>query len=83
MKIVITGGAGFIGSHIAEYWTGKGAEVHVMDNLRTGKKENIEDLEGIHFQHASITDREDGFGIIKNARYVFQLAALVSGLEST
>ncbi len=26
MKIVITGGAGFIGSHIAEYWTGKGAE---------------------------------------------------------
>jgi len=82
MKIVITGGAGFIGSHIAEYWTGKGAEVHVMDNLRTGKKENIEALEGVRFHHASITDREVVFGIIKNARYVFHLAALVSVPES-
>ncbi len=82
MKIVITGGAGFIGSHIAEYWTGKGAEVHVLDNLRTGRKENIEAPKEIHFHCASVTDRGAVFDIIKDARYVFHLAALVSVPES-
>ncbi len=82
MKIVITGGAGFIGSHIAEHWISKGAEVHVIDNLRTGKMENIEALKEIHFHHASITDRGAVFGIIKDARYVFHCAALVSVPES-
>ncbi len=82
MKIVITGGAGFIGSHIAEHWSGRGAEVHVIDNLRTGNRENIEGLEGIQFHHSSITDRDAVFDIIKDARYVFHCAALVSVPES-
>jgi FlaA1/EpsC-like NDP-sugar epimerase len=42
LKVVITGGAGFIGSHIVEHWLNEGAEVHVIDNLRTGKISNIE-----------------------------------------
>ncbi len=41
MKIVVTGGAGFIGSHIVEYWSEKNAEVHVLDNLRSGFEKNI------------------------------------------
>lgn len=82
MKIVITGGAGFIGSHVAEHWSGRGAEVHVIDNLRTGKRKNIEGLGGIHFHHASITDRDAVFRIMKGAQYVFHLAALVSVPES-
>lgn len=44
MHYVITGGAGFIGSHLAEYLIGHGHCVHVLDNLSTGKIENVEHL---------------------------------------
>lgn len=43
-KILITGGAGFIGSHLAETMLQRGMEVIVVDNLSTGKMENIEHL---------------------------------------
>ncbi len=82
LKIVVTGGAGFIGSHIAEYWKGENADVHVIDNLRTGRSENIEQLEGVTFHRVSITDREAVFEILEGARYVHHLAALVSVPES-
>lgn len=82
MKIVVAGGAGFIGSHIAEYWVNRGAEVHVVDNLRTGKKENISHLQNLYFHNISVTERDAVFGILKKARYVFNLAALVSVPES-
>src|SRR3989339_934404 len=42
MKILITGGCGFIGSHIAEFHLNKGDEVQVIDNLSTGNLKNIE-----------------------------------------
>ncbi|HEX9060725.1 MAG TPA: NAD-dependent epimerase/dehydratase family protein [Clostridia bacterium] len=41
MKVVVTGGAGFIGSHITDLLVEKGHEVHVMDNLVHGKRENV------------------------------------------
>ena len=41
MRILITGGAGFIGSHIAEYYNGR-AEVRILDNLRSGSMKNLE-----------------------------------------
>lgn len=41
MKILVTGGAGFIGSHIADAYLAAGHEVHILDNLSTGKRENI------------------------------------------
>ena len=41
MNILVTGGAGFIGSHIADVFIGKGAKVIIIDNLSTGRKENI------------------------------------------
>ncbi len=41
MRVLITGGAGFIGSHIAEFYLDMGDEVWVVDNFSTGKKENI------------------------------------------
>jgi len=46
MRVVITGGAGFIGSHLCEYFLEKGNEVICIDNLLTGKIENIEHLFG-------------------------------------
>lgn len=44
MKILITGGAGFIGSHLLEFYLKKNCEVFVIDNLITGSKENIKEL---------------------------------------
>ncbi|HSO01389.1 MAG TPA: NAD-dependent epimerase/dehydratase family protein [Gaiellaceae bacterium] len=41
MRAVVTGGAGFIGSHVVEALLGRGDEVHVVDNLVTGKRENL------------------------------------------
>ncbi len=52
MRILITGGAGFIGSHLGRLFIEKGAEVFVVDNLVTGNKKNIGDLlknDGFHF----------------------------------
>jgi UDP-glucose 4-epimerase len=44
MKVLITGGAGFIGSHLAEHLTGRGDRVLVLDDLSTGSMDNIEHL---------------------------------------
>ena len=44
MKILITGGAGFIGSHLAEAYLRKGDEVYVIDDLSTGSMDNIQAL---------------------------------------
>ena len=41
MKILVTGGAGFIGSHITEYLVQRGDEVTVLDNLNTGQTKNL------------------------------------------
>ena len=46
MRVLITGGAGFIGSHLADHYVGKGDQVTVLDNFSTGAKENIAHLEG-------------------------------------
>lgn len=81
-KVVVTGGAGFIGSHIVEYWSRNDADVHVIDSLRTGRKENIRSFHNVTFHHVSITDRDAVFDILDGAKYVHHLAALVSVPES-
>ncbi|MFZ1289279.1 MAG: SDR family oxidoreductase [Melioribacteraceae bacterium] len=82
MKIVVTGGAGFIGSHIVEYWSEKNAEVHVLDNLRSGFEKNIKEFKNVVFQNGSITDKNFVNEVLENATYVFHLAALISVPES-
>ena len=44
-RILITGGAGFIGSHLAETYLRQGAEVYIIDNLSTGSLENLTHLQ--------------------------------------
>jgi len=56
MKILITGGAGFIGSHTADILISRGHEVCIVDNLRTGKKENIN--KKARFYNVDICDRK-------------------------
>lgn len=81
-RVLITGGAGFIGSHLAEYWCSENAEVVVLDNLRTGSEANIQHLKSIEFIKKSITDKEVVFSITKGVDYIYNLAALVSVPES-
>lgn len=47
-KVIVTGGAGFIGSHVSDALIGEGAEVHIVDNLEGGKLENIPDAAIFH-----------------------------------
>ena len=57
MKYVVTGGAGFIGSHITKKLVEEGHNVVVIDNLNTGKEENLESIkEKIEFVKGSILD---------------------------
>lgn len=79
---VVTGGAGFIGSHIAARLLQDGHRVRVVDNLLTGSRENLDYLEslGLDFVHylASITDLEALHPIFAGADYVYHQAALPS-----
>ncbi len=56
MKILVTGGAGFIGSHIAEVYAKRGHDVVAVDNLSTGKIENIP--AGVRFENIDVTSEE-------------------------
>ena len=74
MKIIVTGGAGFIGSHIADALINEGYEVHIVDNLCAGKKENVNPKAILHV--VDIRDKEALMPIFKDAKYVFHEAAL-------
>ena len=80
MRILITGGAGFIGSHIAEYFNGK-AEIRVLDNLRSGYKSNLDGF-AVEFIEGDICDRAAVKAAMQGVDYVFHLAAMISVPES-
>ena len=73
-KVVIVGGAGFIGSNLAEACIERGDEVYVIDNLVNGKRENLPS--GVTFHEVDICDYDVIAPIISNADTVFHLAAL-------
>lgn len=80
-KYLITGGAGFIGSHIAEYLSKKGNEVTILDSLRTGFENNLKGL-NVNFVKGDIRDTELLYKLAKGTDSIFHLAALVSVPES-
>lgn len=80
MKVLITGGAGFIGSHLARELIKKGDKVSVIDNLSTGSLRNIKDLikiGGLHFYRDTIMNKKLMRSLIKKADCVYHLAAAV------
>lgn len=80
MRILITGGAGFIGSHLARHFQGK-ASVRILDNLRSGKQKNLAGLD-VEFLEGSILDESLLAKAVQGVDYVFHLAALISVPES-
>ena len=84
-KIVITGGAGFIGSHLAEELTRQGHHVIILDDLSTGKKENIEALlskDNTEFIQGSITELPLLQKVFHGIHFVFHQAAVTSVTRS-
>ncbi|MCL5962153.1 MAG: GDP-mannose 4,6-dehydratase, partial [Chloroflexi bacterium] len=80
MKILVTGGAGFIGSNLTDQLLLRGDEVVVVDNLCTGRRANIEHLEGeksFTFVEGSILDEPLMNELIRNCQLVYHLGAAV------
>ena len=80
MRVLITGGAGFIGSHLAERLLGDRDEVTVVDNLSTGRLENIEgfrDEAGFEFVEGDICDIELMKRLVERCDVIYHLAAAV------
>ena len=80
MNILITGGAGFIGSHLTDKLVAEGHAVTVLDNLSTGRMENIQHhlaSKKITFVEGSILDVDLVNKLISGSEYVFHLAAAV------
>ncbi|MBU2103847.1 NAD-dependent epimerase/dehydratase family protein [Patescibacteria group bacterium] len=74
MKVVVTGGAGFIGSHVTDALLAAGNEVHVVDNLVNGRKEDVP--EGALLHEVDVLDTDALREIFKDADGVFHFAAL-------
>jgi len=80
MQILITGGAGFIGSHMCERLVLEGHKVTVIDNFSTGRASNLDGLVGSNnftLVEGSILDSKILNSLVKNSEYVFHLAAAV------
>jgi UDP-glucose 4-epimerase len=83
VNYIITGGAGFIGKHLAKKLVEEGHHVDVIDNLSTGKMSNLEKIKNkITFHKIDILDCDSLEKIIKNKDGIFHLAALTSVPES-
>jgi UDP-glucose 4-epimerase len=84
-KVIVTGGAGFIGSSLTEALLAEGAEVHVVDNLATGRLENLAAASSesrLHVHELDINELERLEPIFAGAREVYHLAALADIVPS-
>ena len=72
-KVLVTGGAGFIGSHLVDALIERGADVTTVDDLSNGRVENVN--KRARFYHASILDEKAMSKCIVDSDFVFHLAA--------
>ena len=80
MKVLITGGAGFIGSHLADHFVGQGDQVILLDDLSTGRLANIEHLQDrsdVEFVLGSILNADLVDHVVSRVDVVYHLAAAV------
>jgi UDP-glucose 4-epimerase len=81
MRYLITGGAGFIGSHIANTLLQNGKQVRILDNFSSGKRENLQGLD-VEIIEGDLRNDEDVNKAVKNIDIIFHEAAFVSVPES-
>jgi len=84
-KILITGGAGFIGSHLVEFYLKKKVKVVVLDNFSTGRISNLKDFKNnknLNIIRTDISKDKNLSKYFKNVQYVFHLAALADIVPS-
>ena len=75
---LVTGGAGFIGSHLAEELVRRGHRVRVLDNLSTGKRSNLEHLPAVEFVEGDLADPATCARAVQGTEYVLHQAAIPS-----
>jgi len=82
-RSIVTGGAGFIGSHLVDYLIKEKHEVIVLDNFSTGRAKNLDHVkEKIKIIECDISKKGDWYKYFKNTDYVFHLAALADIVPS-
>ena len=85
MRALVTGGAGFIGSHICQELLSRGHQVLAVDNLASGRLENFEefvDTKNFEFKKVDILDRDGLLPLFKGADWVFHMAGLADIVPS-
>jgi UDP-glucose 4-epimerase len=83
MRALVTGGAGFIGSHIVEALLRDGASVRILDNFSSGKRENLEALQGdLEILEGDLRDIRAIRAAARDVDLIFHLAAFVSVPQS-
>src|SRR5688572_28145679 len=75
---LVTGGAGFIGSHLAEELVRRGERVRIVDSLITGKRENMAHLPQVEFVHGDLADLDVARRAVQGVDYVLHQAAIPS-----
>ncbi len=78
MKVLVTGGAGFIGSHLAERLLAAGDQVRILDNLSTGKRDNLPQVSTIEFIEGDIRNAQLVNRCVEGMDAVVHLAAVAS-----
>jgi len=75
---LVTGGAGFIGSHLAEELVRRGHRVRVLDSLITGKRHNLDHVKGVEFIEGDVADPDACARAVSGVEYVLHQAAIPS-----
>jgi len=81
LRILVTGGAGFVGSHLVDWLMKEGYEVIVLDNFSAGKVENIQchlDSQRFHLVKGDVRNLEDVSKAVRDVDVVFHLAAIIN-----
>ena len=82
MKYLVTGGAGFIGSHLTEQLISRGDQVVILDNLSTGLSDNLSAIKNkVEFEQGNILDKSLVEKLVSNSDYVVHLAAALGVLN--
>jgi UDP-glucose 4-epimerase len=80
-KVLITGGAGFLGSHVARALSASGCEVRVLDDLSTGRRDRLVALDGIQFLHADVRNPAAVHRAMQDCQAVIHLAGVQPGVD--